>query len=84
MMGPLNNYRLPKLLFAFDLGAGLTYRVYKCLGINLRTDFFYTKPDFTITNTLRNNAAGRYVPEYNESLAGVNVSLGVSLFFGGK
>ncbi len=82
--GTFEQLSASKTAFAFDLGAGLTYRVYKCLGISLRTDFFYTKPDFVITNTLRNNAAGRYVPEYNEALAGINVSLGVSLFFGGK
>lgn len=67
-----------KSAFAFNVGVGLSYRVFSALAINLRADYFYSKPDFTIENTQRQNAAGRYITEYNQPLAGVNVTLGVA------
>lgn len=70
-----------KTAFGFDAGIGLSYKVIKCLAINLRGDYFYSKPDFTIENTERANAAGRYITEYNQPLAGINVSLGVAFLF---
>jgi opacity protein-like surface antigen len=70
-----------KTAFAFDIGAGLSYRVVSCLAVNLRGDYSYTKPDFTIENTQRQNAAGRYITEYNQPLAAVNVTLGVAWVF---
>ncbi|HVU94684.1 MAG TPA: hypothetical protein VHE34_05645 [Puia sp.] len=71
-----------KTAFGFDGGIGVSYRVYKGLGIRLLGDYFYSKPNFTIQNTERNNAAGRLVNSYNEALAGFNVSLGVAYVFG--
>lgn len=73
-----------KTSFAFSAGAGLSYPVIKCLAINLRGDYFYSKPDFTIENTQRQNSAGRLVSNYNQPLAGVNVSLGIAFLFGKK
>ncbi|HTS46148.1 MAG TPA: outer membrane beta-barrel protein [Puia sp.] len=70
-----------KTAFGFEAGIGLNYRITKCFGIILHGDYFYSKPDFTIENTQRNNAAGRYVTEYNQPLAGINVSLGVAYLF---
>lgn len=67
-----------KTAFGFDGGIGLSYKVVKCVAINLRGDYFYSRPDFTIDNTERHNAAGRLVNNYNQALAGVNVSLGVA------
>lgn len=71
-----------KTALAAGLGAGMSYSVLHCLAIQLRADYFYTKPDFTIGNEGRNNNAGREVSEYNQPLASVNVSLGVAYFFG--
>ena len=73
-----------KTAFGFDGGIGLRYAVIKCLSINLRGDYFYSKPDFTIENTQRQNAAGRLVSDYNQALAGFNISLGAAFLFGGK
>jgi len=73
-----------KAAIAFDLGAGLDYGITKCLVIGLRADYFYTKPDFMITNTGRNNNAGREVTEYDQPLASINVSLGLAYEFGRK
>ncbi len=70
-----------KTSFAFQLGAGLNYKIIKCLAVDLRADYFYSKPDFTIQNTMRQNKAGRMVPEYNQPLTAVNISLGVSYLF---
>jgi opacity protein-like surface antigen len=70
-----------KTAFAFDLGAGLQYSIIRCLAINLRADYFYTKPDFTIANTGRNNNAGREVTTYDQALGSVNFSLGIAYQF---
>jgi opacity protein-like surface antigen len=70
--------------FAFDLGAGLRYSLTRHLAIDLRADYFYTKPDLSIENTGRNNNAGREVSEYNQPMASVNVSLGIAYQFGKK
>jgi len=81
---PIEQYSASQTSFAFDLGAGLRYSVTKCLGIDLRADYFYTKPDFKINNSPRVNNAGREVSEYNQPLSSFNVSLGIAYQFGRK
>jgi hypothetical protein len=56
----------------------------KGVAINARADYFYTKPDFAIGNSTRNNNAGREITSYNEPLESVNFSLGVSYSFSHK
>jgi opacity protein-like surface antigen len=73
-----------KTAFAWDLGAGFRYYVTRCLAIDARADFFYTKPDFTIPNSGRNNNAGREVKEYDQPLESVNFSLGIAYQFSHK
>ncbi|HEV3251030.1 MAG TPA: outer membrane beta-barrel protein [Puia sp.] len=70
-----------KTSYIFDVGAGLSYRVIKSVGINLKADYFYSKPDISIQNTLRQNRAGRRVDEYDQPLSGLNISLGAAYFF---
>jgi opacity protein-like surface antigen len=70
-----------KTAFAFDLGAGLRYGINQCIALDLRADYFYTKPDFTIQNEGRNNNAGREVNEYDQALSSVNFSLGIAYLF---
>ncbi len=70
-----------KTAFAFGLGAGFRYSIIRCLAINLHADYFYTKPDFTIGNSGRNNNAGREVTTYDQMLGSVNFSLGVAYQF---
>jgi hypothetical protein len=50
----------------------------------LRADYFYTKPDFSIQNSGRNNNAGREVSAYDQSLSSMNFSVGVAYAFGHK
>ena len=71
-----------KTAFAFDLGAGFQYNIFRCLAVHLRADYFYTKPDFTIANSGRNNNAGREVTTYDQVLGSVNFSLGIAYQFG--
>ncbi len=73
-----------KTSFALDGGVGLLYSLTRCIGVRLKADYFYTKPDFTIQNSGRNNNAGREVTEYDQPLASVNFSLGVAYTFGHK
>jgi opacity protein-like surface antigen len=70
-----------KWAFAFDLGAGFRYQVTHCLAIDARADYFYTKPDFDIPNSGRNNNAGREVTKYDQPLESVNFSLGLAYQF---
>jgi hypothetical protein len=73
-----------KTAFALNGGIGIRYKILKCFAINLRGDYFYSKPDFKIENTERHNSAGRLVNEYSQPLSGINVSLGVAYSFGWK
>lgn len=73
-----------KTAFAFDFGAGLSYSVLKCFNVNLKADFFDTKPNFAIENSARENSAGRLINSYNQPLTAVNISLGVAYVFGKK
>ena len=73
-----------KTAFAMDGGVGLQYNVIRCLLIRLRAVYFYTKPDFYIENSGRNNNAGREVTQYDQALSSVNLSLGVAYTFGHK
>ena len=50
---PAIQYSSSQTSFAFDVGAGLRYVITKCLAIDLKGDYFYTKPDFTINNSPR-------------------------------
>jgi hypothetical protein len=73
-----------KTAFAFDLGGGLSYRIVKCVAINLKADYFNTQPDFTIENSQRLNSAGRRIDSYNQPLSAINLSLGVAWLPGKK
>ena len=78
---PIVQESASKTAFAFDIGAGLSYALRKCLAIKLNADYFYTKPDFTIDNTARNNNAGREITAYNQPLDAINISLGIAYIF---
>jgi hypothetical protein len=79
---PVVQYSVSKTAFASDLGVGIKYSIIKCVAISLRADYFYTKPDFTIANSARNNNAGREIYSYNQPLESVNFSLGLAYSFG--
>jgi opacity protein-like surface antigen len=81
---PIVQYAASKIAVAADIGAGLSYSITKCVAIDLRADYFYTKPDFTINNAPRLNNAGREVYKYDQPLESVNFSLGVAYRFGKK
>jgi opacity protein-like surface antigen len=80
--GTFEQKEASKTAFAVDLGAGLSYRIVKRLAVNLRADYFDTKPDFTIENTQRLNSAGRLITSYDQPLTAINVSLGLAYVFG--
>jgi len=71
-----------KTSFGFDGGIGLSYSIVKCLSVRLLGDYFYSKPKFHYENTQRLNEAGRLINNYNQALAGFNVSFGVAYVFG--
>ncbi|HTB24201.1 MAG TPA: outer membrane beta-barrel protein [Puia sp.] len=81
---PVVQYSSSKTSFAFDAGAGLRYEITGCLAINLKADYFYTDPDFTINNSSRVNNAGREITEYHQPLTSFNASLGIAYVFSRK
>ncbi|HEV2481481.1 MAG TPA: hypothetical protein VGS79_17545 [Puia sp.] len=81
---PAIQYSASKIAFAADLGVGFRYDVFRGIAVNLKADYFYTKPDFTINNTQRITNAGREVYTYDQPLESVNVAAGISYSFGHK
>jgi len=53
----------------------------KCLSVRLLGDYFIPS-EFNYENTQRLNEAGRLINNYNQALAGFNVSFGVAYVFG--
>ncbi len=81
---PIVQYSASKTAVAADLGAGLNYSLSKSLALALRTDYFYTKPDFSIVNAPRLNNAGREIYQYDQPLESINFSLGIAYRFAKK
>jgi len=75
---PAIQYSASKVAFAADLGLGFRYYIVRCLSVNLKADYFYTKPDFTINNTQRFTNTGREVSSYNQPLESINFSAGLA------
>jgi len=75
---PVIQYSASKVAFAVDLGLGFRYYIIRCLSVNLKADYFYTKPDFTINNTQRYTNTGREVSSYNQPLESINFSAGLA------
>ena len=64
--------------FGFQLGAGLKYSVNKIIAVKLNADYFSSKPKINITydNFIVNS--GRRLTEYNETISGVNTTVGLA------
>ncbi|MCW3086253.1 MAG: hypothetical protein JWP12_3619 [Bacteroidetes bacterium] len=64
--------------FGFQVGAGIRYSIVKNLCVKLNVDYFYSKPDFKITNDNRANNAGRLIDDYKQPIAGVLLNFGIA------
>jgi opacity protein-like surface antigen len=64
--------------FGFQAGVGIRYSIVKNLCVKLNVDYFYSKPDFKITNENRVNNAGRLIAEYKEPISGVLLNFGIA------
>jgi opacity protein-like surface antigen len=67
--------------FGFQAGAGVRYSIITNLCVKLNVDYFYSKPDFKITNENRQNNAGRLITEYKQPISGVLLNLGIAYQF---
>ena len=67
--------------FGFDAGLGIKYALINHLGLVLRGDYFYSKPNLTFDNIGRQNNTGRVVSSYNQPIEGINATFGVCYFF---
>lgn len=67
--------------FGFQGGAGLTYMITKMIGIKANADYFSSKPKINISydNFIVNS--GRRLDTYNESISGVNATIGIAVNF---
>ncbi len=65
-------------------GVGARIRVYKGIGVSVRADYFYSKPNFSLSYTGVQNysPAGRYITNYNEPFSGINTSFGITYRLG--
>lgn len=61
--------------FGLQVGLGLRYKINNKWGIMLGGDYYYSQPNFTITNEHRNTPIGREITSYNEAITGVNGNL---------
>lgn len=62
-------------------GAAMKYHLTRHLGLMVNADYYYTKPDFSITNINRYNNAGREINTYNQAISGINLNLSVVYLF---
>lgn len=67
--------------FGYQLGAGLRYSLTKNIAIKANADYFSSKPKINITydNFIVNS--GRRLTAYNETVSGINATLGVGFKF---
>ena len=72
---PLTQNTATATSFGMQGGVALRYNVSRHWALMLNTDYFYSKPDFTIVNVDRNANAGREITSYNQPIAGVNTNL---------
>lgn len=70
--------------FGAQAGLGLGYRLAPHFRLSLNADYYYSRPDFTISNSNRNNTAGRLLTAYHQPLAGVNTNVTVAWLLAGR
>jgi opacity protein-like surface antigen len=61
--------------FGGQVGIGLKYNITDNWGVMLNGDYYYSKPNFSITNEDRNANTGRKITSYNEAITGINANL---------
>jgi hypothetical protein len=70
--------------FGYMAGLGVSYKLSKCMGLNLQGIYASSEPDFLIDNTNRNNSIGRLITEYKQPLTSINICLGLTYLLGSK
>ena len=64
--------------FGFQLGAAIKYEVTKKIAIKLNADYFSTTPKINISYENFVVNSGRKLSEYNESISGINATVGIA------
>lgn len=64
--------------FAWQAGIGLAYHITPRISVQINGDYFMSKPDIAITYTNFIVNSGRKLSSYNESIAGINATAGIS------
>ena len=68
--------------FGLQAGAGVRYSIIKNLCAKINIDYYYTKPDFKITNENRVVIAGRLITEYKQPITMLCLNFGLAYQFG--
>jgi outer membrane protein W len=67
--------------FSFQGGFGIRYSIVKNLCLKINADYFFSNPDFKITNENRVNSAGRLINEYKQAINGILINFGIAYQF---
>ncbi|MEP6712085.1 MAG: outer membrane beta-barrel protein [Ferruginibacter sp.] len=67
--------------FGFQAGAGVNYNVTDNISVLANVDYFTSKPKFNISYENYNVNSGRKIDTYNESISGINATLGIGFSF---
>ena len=67
--------------FGFQLGAGIKYKASDKIYILANGDYFNSKPSMDITYENYNVNSGRKLTTYNETVSGINITLGIGFSF---
>ncbi len=62
--------------FGFQAGVGVQYHITDKLAVQINGDYFTSKPDITIDYENFNVNSGRKLSSYNESVSGINATIG--------
>jgi opacity protein-like surface antigen len=68
--------------FGFQAGAGVRYSIIKNLCVKLNADFYYSQPNFKITNENRVVNAGRLITDYKQPIMGMYLNFGIAYQLG--
>lgn len=63
--------------FALQGGLGLQYKLTSRLGVQVNADYFYSKPDISISYDNFVVNSGRRLSKYNEAISGINATAGL-------
>ena len=75
---PLTQENARAITIGYDVSAGVNYELGKHWQIDLTAGYYYSKPDFSITNDDRLANTGRMITGYEQPITGTDINLGLA------